>query len=274
MKFASALGALTALCLVSLSGAVAADEDPWPTIQKDLFGDRALTENSGTVTIEAPDKAEDSAMVPVSVSIGGNVASKVKSLYVVIDRNPSPVAARIAFGSAAGQSARKFSTRVRFDSFSMIRAVIETDDGSLHMTSTFVKAAGGCSSIALKDAEEAAQHLGEMRISQLGALPNFKSNEGNKPMGEAQVMIRHPNTSGMQLNPETNQYFPARFVNELQVKRGEELVFKMEAGISIATNPSMRFTYELGPEQIDVYATDTEGEVFKGKSPPASTDAG
>lgn len=274
MKLASTLGALLVLYFFSASTPVHADEEPWPTIQKDLFGERTILENDGMVTIDAPEKAEDSAMVPVTVSIGGNVAGKVKSLFVVIDRNPSPVAARIAFGRAAGQSARKLSTRVRFDSFSKIRAIIETGDGTLHMASTFVKAAGGCSSIALKDAEEAAQHIGEMRISHLGALPTFKSNEGNKPMGEAQVMIRHPNTSGMQINPETGKYFPAHFINELEVKRGTELVFKMESGISIATNPSMRFTYELGPDQLNIFATDTEGGVFRGKGPLPDSGAG
>jgi sulfur-oxidizing protein SoxY len=93
-------------------------------------------------------------------------------------------------------------------------------------------------------------------------------------MGEAQVMIRHPNTSGMQINPETGKYFPAHFINELEVKRGTELVFKMESGISIATNPSMRFTYELGPDQLNIFATDTEGGVFRGKGPLPDSGAG
>lgn len=270
MRLGYLAGAILALSGLVVAGPVVADEDPWPTIKKDLFGERAVIENDGTITIDAPAKAEDSAMVPVSVGIASTVAPTVKSLTMVIDRNPSPVVARVGFGSAAGQSARTFATRVRFDSFSLLRAIIETDDGKLHMVSTFVKAAGGCSSIALKDAEEAAQHVGEMRISALGALPRFKSNESTKPMGEAQIMIRHPNTSGMQLNPGTGQYFPARFINELEVKRGDELVFKMEAGISIATNPSVRFTYELGPGQIDVQATDTDGGAFKGRSPPST----
>jgi hypothetical protein len=48
----------------------------------------------------------------------------------------------------------------------------------------------------------------------------------------------------------------------------------MESGISIATNPSMRFTYELGPDQLNILATDTEGGVFKGKGPLPDAGAG
>ena len=36
------------------------------------------------------------------------------------------------------------STRVRIDSFSHVRAVLETEDGTLHMATKFVAAAGGC----------------------------------------------------------------------------------------------------------------------------------
>jgi sulfur-oxidizing protein SoxY len=272
-KLLLSLSLVLTLCFASLAAPVRADDedtvevDPWITIRKDLFADKPIVENDGMLTIEAPEKAEDSAMVPVTVSIAGKVSRDVKSLTLVIDRNPSPVVARIAFGAAAGESSRKLSTRVRFDSYSWLRAIIETSDGTLHMTQTFVKAAGGCSSIALKDAEEAAQHIGEMRIGYLGALPRFKSNEADRPMGEAQVMIRHPNTSGMQMNPQTREYIPARFVNEIEVKRGDNLILKMEAGISIATNPTVRFTYELGPEPIGVYAKDTDGAEFKGKGP-------
>ena len=249
-----------------------ADDDPWPTIRKDLFGDRAIAVNDATMVLEAPDKAEDAAMVPMSINIYSTVAPRVKSLTLVIDRNPSPVVARIDFGAAAGMGERKLSTRVRFDSFSELRAIVETDDGNLHMTSKFVRAAGGCSSIALKDAEDAAAHIGEMRVAHLGYAPVFASNASQRPMGEAQIMIRHPNTSGMQINPATNEYFPARFVNNLEVKRGADLVFRMEAGISIATNPSFRFSYEpVNDEGLEVIAKDTDGEVFKGKGLPPST---
>ena len=46
------------------------------------------------------------------------------------------------------------------------------------------------------------------------------------PTREAQVMIRHPNYTGMQMDQLTREYTPAKFVQEMDVKRGGELIFK------------------------------------------------
>ena len=56
------------------------------------------------------------------------------------------------------------STRVRVDMYSNIRAIVETADGKLHMASNFVKASGGCSAAASKDADEALANLGKMQV--------------------------------------------------------------------------------------------------------------
>ena len=59
------------------------------------------------------------------------------------------------------------------------------------------------------------------------------------PTREAQVMIRHPNFTGMQMDQLTREYTPAKFVQEMDVKRSGELIFKMEGGISISENPQL-----------------------------------
>ena len=41
-------------------------------------------------------------------------------------------------------------------------------------------------------------------------------------------MIRHPNYTGMQMDQLTREYTPAKFVQEIEVKRGGELVFRMD----------------------------------------------
>ena len=260
------------LSAVLLAAPARADDDPWIMIRRDLFADRPIAENDATLAIEAPEKAEDSALVPISVHIFSKIAPRVKTLTLVIDHNPAPVVGTFTFGSAAGSSSRILSTRVRFDSFSYLRAVIETEDGELHMTSAFVKAAGGCSATALKDAEEAAAHLGEVRIKHMATAPVFKSNADEKPTGEAQVMIRHPNNSGMQLDAATGKYIAARFVTELDVKRGDDLVFHLEAGIALSSNPNFQFTYEsAGSVPLSVTAKDTDGATFNGRSLPPSS---
>ena len=87
------------------------------------------------------------------------------------------------------------------------------------------------------------------------------------PTREAQVMIRHPNYTGMQMDQLTREYTPAKFVQEMEVKRGGQLIFKMEGGISISENPHFRFTFAPGDDDIvEVTAKDTDGKVFSANS--------
>ena len=89
---------------------------------------------------------------------------------------------------------------------------------------------------------------------------------------EAQVMLRHPNYSGLQRNQVTHLFVPANFVNLLEVRQGAELLFSMEGGISISEDPTFRFRYtDSGQgEALEVHATDTDGRVFDASFPLGS----
>ena len=239
-----------------------ADDDPWPDIQRDVFDSRPISAEDGTVTLDAPYRAEDAAIVPLTIHIPES-AGDVKTLTLIIDKNPAPVAATFHFGDAAGKGARTLSTRVRVNMYSNVRAVVETSDGKLHMATKYVKASGGCSAPAGKDMDAAMANLGRMKIK------TFDKPGAQTPgLREAQVMIHHPNYTGMQMDQVTREYTPARFVQEMEVKRGGELIFNMEGGISISENPHFRFTYVPAGDDdtLEVTAKDTEGEVFTATS--------
>ena len=260
-------GILVATCLLPLSS-LKAEGDNWLSIRKEFFADRPILDQDATVIVEAPEKAEDSAVVPVSIYISGSVADKVTAMHVFIDNNPMPLVGHFKFGSAAGDGARTFSTRVRFDTFSYIRAVIETSDGRLLMGSKFVKAAGGCSAPAFKDFADAMAHTGEMHLKRMEKQQFASQKRSAVVMREAQVMLRHPNYSGMQMNEATGTYIPARYVRELDVTRAGELIFHLDAGISLSTNPHIRFTYgSAGEEELAATAKDSDGEVFSASVP-------
>ena len=232
------------------------EEDMWPGIRKELYAQRTIAEEDGVVSLEAPVRAEDAAVVPITMRVPANIAADAKALTLVIEKNPMPVAAIFKFGPAAGTGERVISTRVRVDMYSNVRAILETADGKLHMATKFVKAAGGCSSPALKDAEEALAQLGKMKL-------RLHVAEQSPMMQEAQVMIRHPNYSGMQMNQLTGLYIPAKYVESIEVKRGQDVIFTMEGGISLSENPNIRFTYAPGADNdIVVTAKDTDGSVF------------
>ena len=259
--------ALAVSLLVLLSPVARAEEDVWPALKQQAFGDRAIQAEDGMVVLEAPGAAEDASLVPLTVRVPPQVTQEIKSLTLIIDKNPSPVVATLTFGPAAGSGGeRSFSTRVRIDNFSYVRAVVETADGTLHMASKFVAAAGGCGAMQAKDPDADTVDLGKMIVK------IFPPALESSPIWSGQVMIKHPNSNGMQLDINTANFIPARFVKEMTVKRGGELVFQMQSTFSISTNPNFRFTFGRGADNgLDVAITDTDGTVFTARSEPSGS---
>jgi sulfur-oxidizing protein SoxY len=262
-----AAGAAALACLLLLSPVANAEEDVWPTLKQQAFGDRAIQAEDGVVVIEIPGTAEDASLVPLTVRVPPQVAQNLKSLTIFIDKNPDPRVATINFGPASGKGGeRSFSTRVRIDNFSYVRAVLETEDGTLHMASKFVAAAGGCGAMNAKDPDTENADLGKMLVK------SFPPALEQSPIWSGQVMIKHPNSNGMQLDINTANVIPARFVKEMVVKRGGELVFQMQSTFSISTNPNFRFTFGRGADNsLDVAITDTDGTKFAAQSEPSGS---
>jgi sulfur-oxidizing protein SoxY len=245
--------------LVPATAHATPDDDLWQSLRQEVFGTREISENSGVVVIDAPNRAEDAAIVPVTIRIPPTVKGALKSMTLIIDKNPAPVAATFKFGPAHGEGGgeRRISTRVRIDSFSYVRGIVETTDGKLHMAKAFVMGAGGCSAPAPKDIDGASADLGKIMIR------SFDPALSTTPVREAQIMIRHPNTSGLQIDPVSRGYVPAHFVKDVTVMRGQDLVFKVDAGISISTDPNFRFTFaNTADNKLDVTAIDSENAVF------------
>lgn len=255
---------MAVLLVVPAASANPYDYDPWPGIVEDVFDDRTPVEGTSVVRLDAPYRAEDAAIVPLTMKISEEFAPSVKRLWLVIDKNPAPVAAEFAFGPAAGNGERVITTRVRIDEYSHVRAVVETEDGKLFMAAKFVKAAGGCSAPALKDMDAALANIGKMKVKIIEA-----KNDAT-PMLEGQVMIRHPQYSGMQMNQATGLYIPAKFITEMQIKRGDDLVMEVTGGISLSEDPNIRFTYAPGKDDgvLEVTAKDTDGRDMAGQAVP------
>lgn len=259
----AAVIAMAVVFFAQADGTARAEEDIWPSLRNEVFGSRAIAENDGVVALDAPERAEDAAVVPLTVRVPPSVKGQLKSMWLIIDKNPAPVAAALTFGPASGHGGgeRRFTTRVRIDTYSYVHAVVETDDGTLHMTKAFVKASGGCAAPAPKDADRANDDLGKTLVK------SFDPAVETAALREAQVMIKHPNNNGLQMDPETRAYIPARFIREVTVMRGTDLVFKAEAGFSLSANPNFRFTYENAKDSaLDVTSIDTDEAKFSAHS--------
>jgi sulfur-oxidizing protein SoxY len=255
------MAALGLLLLVTASP-VRAEEDVWPALKRMTFGDRAIQAEDGKIVLDAPTTAEDASLVPITMRVPPEVRDNLKSLTLIIDKNPNPVVAKFSFGPAEGAGGeRSISTRVRIETFSHVRAILETADGSLHMATKFVQAAGGCAAMNAKDPDSENVDLGKMLVK------TFPPALSTAPLFEGQVMLKHPNSNGMQLDIDTGGYIPARFIKEMTVKRGNDLVFRMESTFSISTNPNFRFTFgRAADNDLDVSMVDTDGTVFTAKS--------
>lgn len=237
----------------------------WDEIRTDIAGEVTLQDGSALFAVEAPYRASDAATVPVVIRQTDTAAGRIEALTLVIDENPAPVAATITFGPA--MDPLDFETRVRVNQYSNIRVLATTEAGTF-MNGRYVKASGGCSAPATKDPVEALAGMGQMKLRLFGPAP-----QQSTPRREAQVMIRHPNYSGLQRDQVTHLFVPAHFISELEVWQGDDRLFRLEGGISISENPVFRFSYaDNGAMALRVHAVDTEGNVFDRelpKDPPA-----
>ena len=228
---------LAAACLPARAGVDDSDSERtarWQEIQKSIFEGRTAQTDDAAVKLDAPVRAQDASLVPITVSLAD--PKNVAGLYLVIDDNPSPVAAHFTFGPDADP--REVKLRVRVNTYTDIHAVAVMKDGSLRQTTKFVKASGGCSAPMGMSDEEAVKGIGDMRLKLAGEVT------ADKPV-DATLMIRHPNFNGMQMNQVTRQYTPARYIQSIDVTFADKKVFAMDTDISLASNPVI--TFELLP---------------------------
>ncbi len=135
----------------------------WSDLKHAIFGDRVVEDAGDRVAIDAPARAEDAAIVPVAIRVAQTLAPEIRGLYLVIDNNPSPLAAHFVLGPLADPS--EVATRVRIDDYTYLHAVAETADGRLYAAAWFIKAAGGCSAPAGKDQALALERRGKMKLN-------------------------------------------------------------------------------------------------------------
>jgi sulfur-oxidizing protein SoxY len=227
------------------------DGESWADLRYNVFGETEIADGTDLFEVEAPYRAHEAATVPIVIR-QTDPARRIEGASVVIDENPAPLAAEFSFGEA--MAPLEMELRVRVDQYSNVRVLAETPEG-VFMNGRFVKASGGCSAPATKDPELALRSMGEMR------LKTFEpEGQMSTPRRDAQIMIRHPNYSGLQRDQITHLFIDAHFIDRIAVYQGDELLWSMEGGISISENPVFRFSYtDDGTPALRVVAEDTEG---------------
>lgn len=251
------------ITLLAFGASVQAQQSPadyWETnLKQAYFGDREILDAGDLLSIEAPKRAENPAVVPIRITTGTdqNAEQSIRSITLIVDKNPDPKAGVFNFTQASGQA--DLDLRIRVDQYSMVRAIAETTDGKLYMTSRFVKGSGGCSAPAAGDLELAMARLGKMQLRTKPATEN-----GLSQLLSTQLKVSHPNITGMQKDQVTHLIMPAHFVKQVNVKLEDEVIFSAELGISISENPTFGFYLSPGAEggKLTAEVIDNKENIF------------
>ena len=252
----STVAAIAAGTVIKIPRVWAEEDDYWPDLKEAMFPGKEIAA-ADFVQITAPERAYDAAVVPISIDfdLAKMQGITVKTMTVLIDKNPAPVAAVFHYPDDTVNPS--IGTRVRVNEYTNIHAVIEAGDGRLFQAAVFVKAAGGCSAPASKSVADAKAHLGDLKLK----VP--KETVMDTP-SKLELLIRHPNFTGMQMDQVTRYYIPADFIETVAITHDGKPVLTIDGNISLSENPA--FDFWLKPKAqgvLRVMAEDSNGRKFE-----------
>lgn len=249
------LVALAASLACSAAGPVFAG-NAWEEIRGSVYGEKAIEDGRGIITLGAPNRPEDMRVVPISIDAAFKDGRTVKTVTFILDENPTPIVA--VFHMGAGRESVSLKSHFRVDRQSDVRAVVEANDGKLYMVSQLIKFAGGqasCSAPPMGDPAEIAANMGKMNLAEVKA-----ADAATTALGRAKADLNHPNHTGMVMDQQTLLYTPMKMVSEVSVRQGNDVVFSAEGSIAFSQNPMIEFDYKRGGSQeFELTMKDTDG---------------
>lgn len=227
------------LCSLAIAQSVnaAQDETTWNnTLKKSYFAGKTIQESNTVIELETPYRAEDPALVPIKIisKIKQTEDYYIKKITVFVDKNPYPFVGEFELTPETGKA--DLAMRVRVNTYSYIRAIAEMNDGKLYMTKKFVKASGGCSAPIGADLDTAMKRLGKMKFK-----VNKKLEIGEPSL--VQLLISHPNITGMQMDQVTRFIKKSHFMDKLTITFNDKPVLTAKTDIAISADPNFRFYF-------------------------------
>lgn len=210
--------------------------EEWRGIRANLFQARPIDNKSPAIQIDIPRRAEFGATVPVAIraQVAQSPQSYIKKMYLVVDKNPSAIAAVYTLAPDIGQA--DLETRIRVNEYSHVRVIAEMNDGKLSMASKYVKVSGGCSAPPNKDAAEHKRDLGKIKWR----LPEKVFANQTTPV---QMQVSHPNNTGFEMDHVTVMTIPPHYVSRFVITYSGKPVLSAETDYSISENPYIAFNF-------------------------------
>lgn len=224
--------------------------EEWRGIRTNLFQTRPIDNKQPTILIDIPKRAEFGATVPLSIraQVAQTPQSYIKKMYLIVDKNPSAVAAVYTLAPDIGQA--DLETRIRVNEYSHVRVIAEMNDGKLSMSSKYVKVSGGCSAPPNKDAAQHKRDLGKIKWR----VPEKIFANQTTPV---QLQVSHPNNTGFEMDHITVMTIPPHYVSRMTVTYAGKPVISAETDFSISESPYISFNFvpkgdgELKAEILD-----------------------
>ena len=254
--------ATAAAILWSCSFALAQDvpktplEDPydanWSYHQIKILGDPVNIRFDQRVVVKAPASAEDSLNVPVLVD--ASAVPNVKRMILLADYGPIPKI--LTYWPERAEA--KIAFRFKIDQATPIRAAVETHDGSWHIGSTYIDAAGGgCTAPAHAYANaDWEEHLGKVNGM---VWPD---------RGRVRLVVDHPMDTGLA------DGIPVFIIEKLQLDdmQGERLA-KLDLHEPVNEDPAFTFYFPDGGlgNEVKVHGRDNNGNEIEAVLSPRLT---
>ncbi|WP_346896383.1 quinoprotein dehydrogenase-associated SoxYZ-like carrier [uncultured Roseibium sp.] len=255
----------TALMPLFLPDLAAAGEGSWPDLRSELYGERFLGVSDDVISIDVPYRTTNDARTGVTVRMAAPEGHTFKGFQLILDENPMPVSAQLAFARPLADF--EFAATMRVNGPTPVHAVAELDNGQLFMAESFIKTSGqgACAAPPGTDPVMALETLGQMELivrplNDTASLVRHLRNGHSSDLA-LDVEISHPSHSGMQRDQVSLLYIPARYVDTLEIDLNGAPFATMTGSISLSENPQVTLSVPSGTRRVRAKLTDSDGTV-------------
>lgn len=231
----------------------------WEAIQSAYFNDRTVGDAEDHINIKAPEQAENAAIVPFTFQVNLK-HDNIDKVYVFTDANPILLTA--TFTMKVPQPDFYIATRIRLESNSVVRVVVQTTTGKLLMKTVDIKTpGGGCGGGAMTDEAKLRANAGKMKMRFIQA--------SSKENSSVAFNIRHPMRTGFERTFQ-GYYAKAWFIDNISFMIDNQPYFHALLGPGISADPYFRFDLPDGVDgTFQVEAKDNEGKQFQQRFNPS-----
>ena len=176
--------------------------------------------SSNDIFINAPDRAENGAIVQVEIATS---IANVEAVAIFVEKNPTPLIANIMLGMGVGVSAQaKLVTRIKMAETSDIKIIVKADGKYFTASKNVQVLENGCGGGG--NGREKFESSMKLRAKQKDNLTEIKA------------IIIHPMHTGRGKD-DFDKIIPAHFIQLIDLTLNGKPALQIQCGTGIAKNP-------------------------------------